>query len=109
MSEPLNLVVTLSGRPVKDQELGIQAFKDACLASSKTPPHQVGTWTLTAPDGRTWQADSPLKACWLGRATPDSILLAVLNAVASARMTPESGAEALGCDLTAQRRVDGER
>jgi hypothetical protein len=31
-----------------------------------TPPAQrwqVGTWTLTAPDGRTWQADSPLKAC----------------------------------------------
>lgn len=27
------------------------------------PRWQVGTWTLTAPDGRTWQADSPLKAC----------------------------------------------
>lgn len=21
---------------------------------------QIGTWTLTAPDGRTWQAESPL-------------------------------------------------
>ena len=27
------------------------------------PRWQVGIWTLTAPDGRTWQADSPLKAC----------------------------------------------
>lgn len=24
---------------------------------------QTGVWTLTAPDGRTWKADSPLKAC----------------------------------------------
>lgn len=27
-----------------------------------TPKPQQGTWTLTAPDGRTWQADSPI-AC----------------------------------------------
>lgn len=25
-------------------------------------PAQVGIWTLTAPDGRTWQAPSPLRA-----------------------------------------------
>ena len=30
-----------------------------------TPRWQVGTWTLTAPDGRTWTADSPLKTCGL--------------------------------------------
>lgn len=24
-------------------------------------PHQEGQWTLTAPDGRTWMADSPLR------------------------------------------------
>lgn len=24
---------------------------------------QIGTWTLTAPDGRTWKADSPLQCC----------------------------------------------
>ncbi len=29
----------------------------------ETPKPQVGTWTLTAPDGRTWQGDSPLKTC----------------------------------------------
>jgi hypothetical protein len=26
-----------------------------------TPKPMPGTWTLTAPDGRTWQADSPLR------------------------------------------------
>lgn len=30
-----------------------------------TPKAQDGTWTLTAPDGRTWQADSPSRACSL--------------------------------------------
>lgn len=64
-SKDLNLVVTLGGRPVPDQKLGIRAFKDACLAASKTPPPQAGEWTLTAPDGRTWKADSPLKCCGL--------------------------------------------
>ena len=29
---------------------------------TSTPSPQQGIWTLTAPDGRTWQADSPLKA-----------------------------------------------
>ena len=24
---------------------------------------QAGTWTLTAPDGRTWEASSPLHCC----------------------------------------------
>lgn len=65
MSKDLNLVVTLGGRQVPDQALGIRAFKDACLAASKTPPPQAGEWTLTAPDGRTWKADSPLKCCGL--------------------------------------------
>lgn len=32
--------------------------------------------------------------------TPDTILLAVCNAVAAARLTPEKAAEALGCKLT---------
>lgn len=27
----------------------------------ETPKPMPGTWTLTAPDGRTWQADSPLR------------------------------------------------
>lgn len=29
----------------------------------ETPKPQAGTWTLEAPDGRTWQADSPLRCC----------------------------------------------
>jgi len=31
----------------------------------ETPKPMEGTWTLTAPDGRIWQADSPLRACSL--------------------------------------------
>jgi len=48
---------------------GSQDHLAACAGGGvmlPTPPAQrwqVGTWTLTAPDGRTWQADSPLKAC----------------------------------------------
>ena len=40
------------------------------------------------------------EACEDHAATPSGILLAVLNAVAAARMPPEKAAEALGCDLT---------
>jgi hypothetical protein len=30
-------------------------------ADEPTPDPQAGTWTLTAPDGRTWQADAPMR------------------------------------------------
>jgi hypothetical protein len=75
---PLNLVVTLDGVPVKNQADGIEAFKDACLAATRTPPPQAGTWTLTAPDGRTWHADSPLKCASLEQRerVPASVALA---------------------------------
>ena len=33
--------------------------KDRNMAD--TPKPMQGTWTLTAPDGRTWQAESPLR------------------------------------------------
>ena len=39
-------------------------------------------------------------ACEDHAATPSNILLAVLNAVAAARITPEEAAGSLGCDLT---------
>jgi len=29
----------------------------------ETPKPMPGIWTLTAPDGRTWQAESPLRCC----------------------------------------------
>lgn len=57
----LNMVVTLNGVPVKNQADGVQAFKDACNPT-RYPP-QKGTWTLVAPDGRKWEADSPLAVC----------------------------------------------
>ena len=31
------------------------------LADEPTPPPLAGKWTLTAPDGRTWTADSPMR------------------------------------------------
>lgn len=37
-------------------------------------------------------------------ASPQSILRLVLHEVAAGRMTPAKAAEALGCDLTAERR-----
>lgn len=33
------------------------------FADMPTPKPQQGTWTLTAPDGRTWQAETPLRCC----------------------------------------------
>jgi Lon protease-like protein len=30
------------------------------MSDVQTPKPQEGTWTLTAPDGRVWQADSPM-------------------------------------------------
>ncbi len=35
------------------------------LADTPTPKPQAGLWTLTAPDGRMYQADSPLRCCGL--------------------------------------------
>jgi hypothetical protein len=32
------------------------------MSEPTTPMPMQGTWTLTAPDGRTWRADSPLRA-----------------------------------------------
>lgn len=43
---------------------------------------QEGTWTLTAPDGRTWTADSPLKVAakeLRSRRTPEECLENILN------------------------------
>lgn len=31
------------------------------IAARRTPKPQAGTWTLTAPDGRTWTAEGPLQ------------------------------------------------
>lgn len=33
----------------------------ATLAGSKTPEPMAGVWVLTAPDGQTWTADSPMR------------------------------------------------
>lgn len=43
-------------QPAEDAEL---------LAETPTPKPQVGLWTLIAPNGRMYQADSPLRCCGL--------------------------------------------
>jgi hypothetical protein len=51
---------------------------------SDAPRWQEGMWTLTAPDGRMWQADSPLKACSAeqrGRIPPEVALKRIFDAL----------------------------
>lgn len=70
------------------------------IEQSKTPKAQESTWTLTAPDGRTWQADSPLKACGMENRerVPANVALARIMEAAS---EPTSEEIRLQVDLTA--------
>lgn len=55
----------------------------------ETPKPQAGTWTLTAPDGRTWEASSPLHCCGAEqreRVPADAALTRILEA---ATQTPD--------------------
>ena len=51
----------------------------------ETPKPQSGTWTLVAPDGRKFQADSPLHCCRAEQAerVPETVaakrVLSILN------------------------------
>lgn len=51
----------------------------------ETPKPQQGTWTLTAPDGRQWQADSPLRTVSLEQRerVPADVALGRVLAMAS--------------------------
>lgn len=51
----------------------------------ETPKPMPGTWTLTAPDGRTWQADSPLRCVSLEQRerVPADVALARVVAMAN--------------------------
>lgn len=62
-----------------------------------TPKPQVGTWALTAPDGRTYTGDSPLRCVGLEqreRVPPEVALERIFTALAenheSARQVPEA-------------------
>lgn len=58
----------LATQPLKAEQAkdaAEDAPSDAELADTPTPKPQGGLWTLTAPDGRTYQADSPLRCCGL--------------------------------------------
>jgi len=63
------------------------------LAAKPTPKPLAGTWTLTAPDGRTWQADNPLRCCSkeLHERVPANVALArILN---TAKLSPEEASD----------------
>jgi len=46
----------------KREPLGVTSPLDE-LVRRETPRPQECAWTLTAPDGRTWIAESPMRAC----------------------------------------------
>jgi hypothetical protein len=43
--------------------MNIDHWRNPELAASETPKAQEGTWTLTAPDGRIFTAQSPIQCC----------------------------------------------
>jgi hypothetical protein len=50
----------------------------------ETPKPMAGTWTLTAPDGREWKAETPLRCCGLEQRerVPADVALARILAAA---------------------------
>lgn len=42
---------------------GVMGTFNCPVCGKDTPHHHHGVWTLTAPDGRQWRGDSPIKAC----------------------------------------------
>lgn len=53
-----------------------------------TPKPQAGTWTLVAPDGRQWKAESPLKCVskeMLERVPPQVALERIADAIQEVR------------------------
>lgn len=55
-----------------------------------TPKPMQGTWTLTAPDGRTWQAESPLRVVAMEsrERVPAEVALARINAAIAETSDP---------------------
>lgn len=49
----------VQAEPTIADKLGV----DPAWADQPTPKPQEGVWTLTAPDGRMWAGESPLRAC----------------------------------------------
>ncbi len=83
-------------------------------ANNATPKWQEGIWTLTAPDGRTWKADSPLKAVSMEmreRVPPHiaiaRIVAATADDVASERREQVAVVEALEKAAEAALKSDG--
>lgn len=55
----------------------------------ETPKPQAGTWTLTAPDGRTWEASSPLHCCGAEQRERVPAGVALARILEAATQTPD--------------------
>ena len=55
----------------------------------ETPKPQTGTWTLTAPDGRTWEASSPLHCCGAEQRERVPADVALARILKAATQTPD--------------------
>ena len=55
----------------------------------ETPKPQAGTWTLTAPDGRTWEASSPLHCCGAEQRERVPADVALARILEAATQTPD--------------------
>ena len=55
----------------------------------ETPKPQAGTWTLTAPDGRTWEASSPLHCCGAEQRERVPTDVALARILEAATQTPD--------------------
>ena len=69
-----------------------KAHDDFNRLASRYPP-QKGTWTLIAPDGRKWEADSPLAVVGVEqreRIPPSLALERIYRALQDETSTPET-------------------
>ena len=55
----------------------------------ETPKPQAGTWTRTAPDGRTWEASSPLHCCGAEQRERVPADVALARILEAATQTPD--------------------
>lgn len=70
----------------------IKALNEA-IADTPTPKAQEGEWTLTAPDGRQWKADSPLKCVSneIRERVPPDVAMARINRELESGDQPHAG------------------
>lgn len=70
-----------------------------------TPKPMQGTWTLTAPDGRAWQGDSPLRCAGIEQRERVPASVAMERIIAGANEGEPTDADLL--KLAHQHKYDG--